>query len=145
MSITAMRKLGIDDAAERELYGRILDIPSLRGRSWNITSPLVLERVMHLMMDATGNADPFREVKALQNKRILEIVPFLKQVLTKSSDPIYTAVKLAILGNTIDLMMGNRSTDIENSIAERLKEPVSQTAYQEFRRRLHDCRSLVYL
>ena len=145
MSITAMRKLGIDDAAETELYGRILDIPSLRGRSWDITSPLVLERVMHLVMDATGNADPFREVKALQNKRILEIVPFLKQVLTKSSDPIYTAVKLAILGNTIDLMMGNRSTDIENSIAERLKEPVSQTAYQEFRRRLHDCRSLVYL
>jgi damage-control phosphatase, subfamily I len=145
MSITAIRKLGIEEGAARELYGRILDIPSLRGRSWDITSPEVLEQVMHLMMDAIGTDDPFYEIKVLQNKRILEIVPFLKRILKEVRDPLYTAVKLAILGNTIDLMMGNRPTDIENSITERLKAPISETAYLEFRRRLYECRSLVYL
>jgi uncharacterized protein with ATP-grasp and redox domains len=145
MSITAIRKLGIEDGAARELYGNILDIPSLRGRSWDVTSPEVLERVMHLMMDATGTEDPFYEIKALQNRRIMEIVPFLRYILKDAGDPLHTAVKLAILGNTIDLMMGNRPTDIENSIAERLKAPVSETAYREFRRRLYECRSLVYL
>lgn len=145
MSITAIRKLGIEDGAARELYGKILDIPSLRGRSWNITSPEVLEGVMRLMVDATGKEDPFREVKALQNRRIMEIVPFLKKILNEALDPLHTAVKLAILGNTIDLMMGDRPTDIENSITERLKDPISETAYHTFRRRLNACSSLVYL
>jgi len=145
MSITAIRKLGIDDGAAKGLYGRILDIPSLRGRSWDVTSPEVLEGVMHLMMDATGTVDPFHEIKALQNRRIAEIVPFLRNILKEAPDPLHTAVKLAILGNTIDLMMGDRPTDIENSVAEKLKAPVSETAYQEFRRRLRECRSLVYL
>lgn len=145
MSINAIRNLGIEQGAARELLGRILDIPSLRGRSWEMNSPEVLEGVMHLITEATGKEDPFREIKTLQNKRILEIVPFLKGVLKEASDPLHTAVKLAILGNTIDLMMGNRPTDIENSIAERLKMPVPETAYQEFRTRLRECRSLVYL
>ncbi|MCF8145448.1 MAG: ARMT1-like domain-containing protein [Deltaproteobacteria bacterium] len=145
MSITAMRELGLQGDAEKELYGNILDIPWLRGRSWDITSPEVLERVMHVMMDATGRRDPFQEVKTLQNRRIMGIVPFLKSMLKAASDPLHTAVKLAILGNTIDLMMGNRPTDIENSIAERLREPVSDIEYQKFRRRLDKCRFLVYL
>jgi uncharacterized protein with ATP-grasp and redox domains len=145
MSITAIRSLGIEECALRELYRKILEIPSLRGRSWNVISPEILELVMNLMMRATGKEDPFREIKNQQNKRILKVVPFLKKVLSEAADPLHTAVKLAILGNTIDLMMGNRPTDIENSIADRLKEPVSERAYQEFRRRLDRCRSIVYL
>jgi len=145
MSITAIRKLGMGDGAARDLYERILDIPALRGRSWDVTSPEVLEKVMRLMMHAAGNQDPFAEIKRLQNQRITEIVPYLNKILDESSDRLYTAVKLAILGNTIDLMMGNRPTDIENSIAEKLKAPVSETAYREFQRRLKGCRSLVYL
>lgn len=145
MSITAIRKLGMGEGASRELYARILEIPSLRGKSWDVTSPEVLERVMGLMMHAAGNKDPFSEIKEGQNRRIMEIVPFLKKVLKEAQDPLHTAVKLAILGNTIDLMMGNRPTDIENSITERLKSPISETSYRWFRQRLSECRSLVYL
>jgi len=145
MAITAMRKLRIDNNAARALYGRILDMPSLRGRSWDVTSPEVLEGVMRLMIGATGNRDPFYEIKALQNRRIMEMVPFLRNILKEAMDPIHTAVKLAILGNTIDLMMGNRPTDVENSITERLKDPVPEAAYLHFRQRLNDCKSLVYL
>jgi len=145
MSITAIRKLGMAEGAARELYGRILDIPSLRGRSYDATSAEILERIMHLMMDATGNRDPFHEIKVQQNERIMEIVPFLRNVLKESRDPIHTAVKLAIIGNTIDLMMGNRPTDIGNSIAERLGDPLPDAAYHHFRERLNRCNSLVYL
>ncbi len=145
MSITAIRTLGLDDDAAKGVYSRILEIPSLRGRSWDITSPEVLERVMNLMMSATGSEDPFHEIKALQNRKIMEIVPFLKGILDEAPDPLHTAVKLAILGNTIDLMMGDRPTDIENSITERLKDPIPEMTYQDFRERLNTCHSLVYL
>jgi uncharacterized protein with ATP-grasp and redox domains len=145
MSVAAIRKVGMDEQAARGFVGKILDIPSMRGLSWDVTSPEVLERVMDLLKETTGKEDPFHEVKAHQNRRIMEIVPFLRNLLKEAGDPLHTAVKLAILGNTIDLMMGNRPTDIENSIAERLKDPIPESAYLNFRRRLNECNSLVYL
>jgi len=145
MSITAIRKLGMAEGAARELYKTILEIPQLQGRSYDVTSAEILERIMHLMVDATGTQDPFHEIKDQQNKRIMEIVPFLRNILKEARDPLYTAVKLAILGNTIDLMMGDRPTDIENSITERLKAPLSEAAYAYFRQRLDESNLLVYL
>jgi len=145
MSITAIRKLGFDNGAARELYSRILELPPLRGQSWDITSPEVLESVMNLMTRATGSQDPFCDVKAHQNRRIMEVVPFLRKILDEAQDRLYTAVKLAILGNTIDLMMGDRPTDIENSITDRLKSPIPETPYLNFRKRLNECDTLVYL
>jgi damage-control phosphatase, subfamily I len=145
MTVIAIRELGIQEDRAKDLLAEILAIPSLRGLAWDVTSPEVLEAVMYLIRDATHKIDPFQEVKAVQNRRMMAIVPFLKDTLKAAPDPLYTAVKLAVLGNTIDLMMGNRPIDIENSIGERLKDPISDSAYREFRKRLARCRSLVYL
>jgi len=145
MSITSMRLLPLDESRFQELYCKILEIPSLRGQCWDITSPEVIELVMQLIVSATGNSDPFHDLKAIQNKRIMEIDPFLRQILDEASDPLHTAVKLAILGNTIDLMMGDRPTDIENSIKEKLKTSIQEKAYSNFREDLKKSKSLVYL
>jgi len=145
MSITSMRLLPLDESRVQELYCKILEIPSLRGQRWDITSPEVIEPVMQLIVNATGNSDPFHELKATQNKRIMEIEPFLRQILDEASDPLHTAVKLAILGNTIDLMMGDRPTDIENSIREKLKASIPEMAYANFREDLKKSKTLVYL
>ena len=145
MSITSMRLLPLDASRVQELYCKILEIPSLRGQCWDVTSPEVIELVMQLIVSATGNSDPFHDLKAIQNKRIMEIDPFLRQILDEASDPLHTAVKLAILGNTIDLMMGDRPTDIENSIKEKLKTSIQEKAYSNFREDLKRSKSLVYL
>jgi len=100
---------------------------------------------MHLLRDACGKEDPFRQIKDMQNQRMLGILPFLRKLVKKAHDPLHTAVKLAIIGNTIDIMMGNRPTDIVNSITERLKDPISERQYLQFRKRLDQCASLVYL
>lgn len=144
MAITSLRRLPLDEIRLQELYCQILEIPSLRGQRWDVTSPEVIEPIMQLMIDATGNPDPFGDLKATQNKRIMEIVPFLRQILNEASDPLHTAVKFAIFGNTIDLMMGDRPTDIENSIKERLKTPIHGKGYANFKRDLKKSRSLVY-
>lgn len=145
MSITSMRLLPLDESRVQKLYCEILEIPSLRGQCWDITSPEVIELVMELIVNATGSPDPFHDLKATQNKRIMEIDPFLRQILDEALDPLHTAVKLAILGNTIDLMMGDRPTDIENSIRERLKAPIPEKAYANFIEDLKKSKSLVYL
>lgn len=145
MAITSMRLLPLDESRVQELYCKILEIPSLRGQCWNVTSPEVIERVMQLIVSATGSPDPFHDLKAIQNKKIMEIDPFLKQILDEASDPLHTAVKLAILGNTIDLMMGDRPTDIENSIKENLKASIPEKTYSNFREDLKKSESLIYL
>ena len=145
MSITSMRLLPLDESRVQELYCKILEIPSLRGQCWDVTSPEVIELVMQLIVSAMGNSDPFHDLKAIQNKRIMEIDAFLRQILDEASDPLHTAVKLAILGNTIDLMMGDRPTDIENSIKEKLKTSIQEKAYSNFREDLKKSKSLVYL
>ena len=43
MSISAIRKLSLDDMTARDLFSNILRIPGLRGLEWNQPSPDIIE------------------------------------------------------------------------------------------------------
>ena len=144
MSINAVRKLGLDGGGVKELYCKILEIPSLRGQSWDITSAEIIELVWEKIADTTKNEDPFCSLKSEQNKRIMEVYPFLKTLVDKASDPLYTAVKLAILGNAIDVMISGGRQDIENSITEKLEAPLSKEMYGVFKKRLKQSSLLLF-
>ncbi|MCD6297057.1 MAG: DUF89 family protein [Deltaproteobacteria bacterium] len=143
MSITAIRKLALNEDAVKELYIRILEIPSFRGQSWDITSAEIIELVWRKIADTTKSADPLYSLKSEQNKRIMEVYPFLKKLVDEASDPLYTAVKLAILGNAIDVMISDSRQYIENSITEKLEAPLSREIFGEFKRRLKQSRFLL--
>ena len=146
MSTSAIRRLTSDEKVIRELLCEILEIPSLRGLYWDITSAEVIELVMEKIVDAMDNPDPFYSLKAQQNKKIMELYPYLKNLVNKALDPLYLAVKLAILGNAIDLMMSDTSLEIETVIREKLKEtriPVER--FLEFKEKLDESELVLYL
>lgn len=143
MAITPIRELPLDEESVQELYCKILEIPSLRGQFWDITSAEVVELVWKKIINATKNRDPLCLLKSEQNKRIMEAYPFLKRVVDEAHDPLYTAVKLAILGNAIDVMINDKRLDIENLIEEQLEMPLSRTMYGEFEKRVKESRLLV--
>lgn len=143
MAITPIRELPLDEESVQELYCRVLEIPSLRGQFWDITSAEVVELVWKKIINATKNRDPLCLLKSEQNKRIMEAYPFLKRVVDEAHDPLYTAVKLAILGNAIDVMINDKRLDIENLIEEQLEMPLSRTMYGEFEKRVKESRLLV--
>ena len=145
MGLSSLRKLDLDEETVRAFFCRMAEIPALKCEAWDVTSPEIIGRVMEIIISATGDVDPFYHLKAEQNRSILGIEPFLRRLVEGASDPLLTAVKLAIVGNTIDLMMADRPTDIENSLSERIEAPVPDEAYGNLRKRLKDCRSLVYL
>ena len=118
MSISAIRKLTSDEKVIKELLCEILGIPSLRGLYWDITGPEVIELVMEKIVDAMGDPDPFYSLKAQQNKRMMELEPHLKGLLNGAPDPLYLAVKLAMLGNAIDLMIPDTPVEVETAIQE---------------------------
>ena len=143
MSITSIRQLPLDEGSVQELYCRVLEIPSLRGEFWDITSAEVVELVWKKIVNTTKNKDPLSSLKLEQNNRIMEIYPFLKKLVDEARDPLYTAVKLAILGNANDVMISDKRLDIENLIEEQLEMPLSRTMYGEFEQRVKESRLLV--
>jgi damage-control phosphatase, subfamily I len=144
MAIFSMRVLGLDEPVLKEKYGEISKLPSLRGENWDLTSPEVIESVMRILMKDLDNNDPFGKIKREQNEWVLGIEPFLENLIEESPDPLFTAVKLAILGNGIDFMMGEKSKEMETGIADKLNAPVSRDLYTRFGNRLKASERILY-
>ena len=115
----------------------------MRGQFWDITSAEVVELVWEEIVNTTKNKDPLCLLKLEQNKGVMEVYHFLKGVVNEARDPLYTAVKLAILGNAIDVMINDKGMDIENLIEKQLEMPLSRTMYAEFEKRVKKSSLLV--
>lgn len=144
MSVTALRQLPLDENSIRELTTEILEIPALRGLDWNKTSAGVIEDIWRKIVKKTGSSDPFRLAKSNQNKKIMGLYPDLKQMVKEAADPLNMAVKLAILGNSLDLMVADSATTFENSIKDRVDAPLPLEIYSAFEQQLKASKRLVY-
>ncbi len=122
-SLNAVRSLTGDEALMRDLSQRILEIPALRGLDWSVTSPQVIESAWRIISETLGEKDPYKQLKERQTLRALELYPRLRTLIDESPRPLETAIKLAVLGNWIDLMWMQGSDDIEFLVSE-LEKPV---------------------
>lgn len=143
MTISSLRKLALDQNSLKALYTDILQIPALRGQVWDITSPEVIEDVWKKIVATVNSRDPFYEVKSNQNKNIMALYPFLEKMVNDAADPLKLAVKLSILGNSMDFMVADSSLAIEKSISAKAKLPLSDNGYSQFRKQLEATRHLL--
>lgn len=144
MSIAAIRRLSLDEIITRELFSDILTIPGLRGLEWNQPSPDIIEDVMKKISAAVNDPDPFHDEKIDLNKRVLKIYPFLKKLMTESPDPLNTAAKISILGNSIDFMMPEGTAALEDFILEKLETSLSTEEFTRFHHQLSKTKRIVY-
>lgn len=136
MTITSLRKLPIDEESVKTLYTDILENPALHGLDWDTTSVEVIEDIWKKIVKKVGKADPFSLEKSNQNEKILDLYPYLEKMVNAAADLLYMAVKLSILGNSMDLMVADPSVTIENSISEKAKVPLSDENYSKFKQQL---------
>ncbi len=80
----------------RGVMSTILECPE----EWS--PPEVSSRVYRYLSKATGVEDPFREKKAESNKVASKMIRSLRESLNDAEDPLFLAVKAAIVGNIID-------------------------------------------
>ena len=144
MTLELLRTLPVTEYEIREIFGRVLELPALKGDDWRTTSPQVIEPVMRLMVDTVGNPDPFSAIKMAQNERMAVLYPEMKRRVQNDSAPLETAIKLAIIGNAVDFMMAGGPADLFAFVQNKLASPISGTALSLFRQRLAAARSLVY-
>ncbi len=87
--------------------------------------------------------DPYKEKKAESNRMAMGLYPKLKEAVRRNADPLYMAVKVAIVGNIIDFGVG-RTFELEGVEAlEGLDLIISH--YDQFRRDLEDAKKILYI
>jgi uncharacterized protein with ATP-grasp and redox domains len=143
MTISSLRKLPLDQISVKALYSDILQIPALRGQFWETTSAEVIEDVWKKIVAKVKSRDPFSEAKANQNKEVMALYPFLMKMVNEAADPLKMAVKLSILGNSMDFMVADSSITIEKSITEKAQLPLADGNYSQFRKQLEATRHLL--
>ena len=143
MTISSINKLALDESSVKELYSEILEIPALRGLFWDTTSAEIIEDVWRKIVKRGNTPDPFYLEKSNQNEKIMELYPVLEKMVHEATDPLNIAVKLSILGNSMDLMVADTSLTIENSITEKVKAPLSDENYSKFRQQLQTSNHLL--
>ena len=143
MTITSLRKLPLDEDSVKALYTDILENPALHGLDWDITSVEVIEDIWKKIVKRVDTPDPFSLEKSNQNKKIMDLYPHLEKMVNTAADPLYMAVKLSILGNYMDLMVAHTSVTIENLISEKVKVPLSDENYSQFKQQLKASKHLL--
>ena len=81
--------------------------------------------------EITGIKDPYKEDKKLFNDLCLEKATGLRRIIENSENPLKTAVRLAILGNVIDMGIGF-TFDLEKELEKVLHKRFAIDDFEEF-------------
>jgi hypothetical protein len=118
----------------------------LSNVSWN-TSPAHIGRKIHqLIKKVTGNLDPYASVKKKFNELALKFYPNLEEEVKMVSDPLATAIKIALAGNIID--SGARPAaqiDIEAEIKGVFKTSLDKNSLEKFKKVLTKAQNILFL
>jgi len=99
----ALEAIGMssDDEAMREEALRAV-MSYLLHEEWTKTIPELGTNVHRIVKRITGNEDPYKRLKEKCNTMASKLYPKLEPTVKNSKDPLLTAAKIAIAGNTID-------------------------------------------
>ena len=138
MALEPGRTLTQDISQLRVLLGKILALTPMKGGRWGLTAPDLVEEVWSVICEFAGNNDPLKDIKTDQNRKALELAPYVRKTVAQSDDSFLEAVKFAITGNQLDVMldtktgvkkegepdaaMSNESINNTNELKKRIKE-----------------------
>ena len=141
--LSAVRLSTPDPAAQQ----RVLDEVLRRIQSLSLdSSPALLSQIVYAAVrEMTGVADPFAQARRETNRLALALLPDLERRIAASPDPLHTAIKVALIGNVVDLGIGGHAFDLERDIAQGLEAGLTVDDYPAFQAALKDCRRLLYV
>lgn len=100
--------------------------------------------VYKIVINSTNVKDPYKNIKRKQNDLILNNYSNLRQTILNTKDPLFEAVKFAIIGNVIDLGI-NEVIDFEEDIRNSLEKGIAINDYNLFERELESSKKILYI
>lgn len=142
-ALDAARMATDDETIQRKVLHSVASIiPTL---PLDATPPEIAQQVYRIVANITANRDPCYEAKRQANQLVLSLYPQLKEAVANSDDPLLTACKLAIAGNSIDLAPQSNYGDITTIIESTLASPLDINDYIEFREGIKGSSHILYL
>lgn len=116
----------------------------LSSIQWNKTTPELATSVHRIIKKATGNIDPYYQLKEKYTLAALKLYPKLEALIEASEYPLLTAAKLAIVGNIIDF--GQRlDINLEREIENVLSNDLAINDIAKLRETLLSSKKILYL
>ena len=140
--VSCMELAGVGEDRMFEIMNELLDYVKSFNRE---DSPACnSSRAILKTYELTGAEDPYRTAKKESNDLALGLYGRLKEIILKSGDGLYTALKISVAGNVIDLGI-NRNYDVESSLRHSLETGFTLDHYQKFLTKLQQSDAIVIL
>ena len=107
-------------------------------------SPIIGKVAYNLVAEALGVNDPYASIKKNHNQLALQFYDEAKKIVDKAEDPLFEAIIVAALGNTIDLGTHHK-IDVINDIKTISPENLAINDYKMFKQSLLDTNHLLIL
>lgn len=114
----------------------------LSKAEWDADPMTISKATYEMITQATGNSDPYKELKYQSNQEILECYPELRERIQTSEDPLLTACRLAVAGNIMDFG-AKEHFNIQETIQHVLETDFAINHYDGFKTSLHNASSLL--
>lgn len=131
-----------DDNKKREILkevsSRLFELPFDKSPPW------IAKEIYSIINRMANTNDPFKKEKKHSNKLALNLYPELEQRVKQSEDKLLEAIRLATIGNIIDL--GAKSSfDIEKELKEDENQEFAIFDYDKFKEKLKQTDEILYL
>lgn len=136
-------KIATDDLNKQgEALKQVADL--LSDINFTNTPLVVSHKAQRIVRNVTGVHDPYEDLKKESNGKAMDMYSKLKEKVTTSEDAFYTASKLAVAGNVIDVGPGHEF-EIEETIERVLGSDFSINHYDRLKDDVEDAEKVFYL
>ena len=140
-TIIALRQITDD----RSVHERVIkEVLPLMAEADMTKPPAYTTTFIHRMIREQLGQDPFKAIKHAYNEIALGLIAGLRQRVRTSSDPLWTASRIAIAGNVIDFGIFS-SIDIDGSVDRALQPEIAVDHIGRFREALDSTDTVLYL
>ena len=107
-------------------------------------SPIIGKVAYNLVSEMLGEKDPYRQLKNEYNRLALDYYNKAKEIVDKATDPLFEAIIVAALGNTIDFA-GQHEIDFIKDLKNFSPQNLVVNDYPEFKSSLENTNHLLII
>lgn len=133
--------LKADEDKKKDLLKKVMAY--LAQAPTRVPPPYLSREFYNIISNEFGVEDPYKEIKRESNELVLRLLPELKRRVEEAKDPLFEAVRLAIIGNIIDFGASQNFTLEDIDAFEEI--PITINHYQELKNDLESAKTVLYI
>jgi len=144
-TLDAVRFVTEDEKTHEKVMRQVLEL--INNTDARQTPPAIGQQIHRVIRRVTGNADPYRQRKYDSNTLAMMLYPQLKERIRGSSNPLETAVRLAIAGNVMDFGIYSSldSVEVVKAVDSALADGWDAGCFEAFAQAVSDAREILYI